>query len=125
MEIIGDMRYKLVALDVGGTLLNSKKEISEENITTIKLLAERGIKFIITTERPDIQAVEFTEILGIEKEEIVAIGDGENDLEMLKLVGFPVTLENGEEILKEIAHMVTASNDDASVAKALKKIFQI
>lgn len=270
-------KYKLVALDVDGTLLNSKKEIPEENITTIKALTEKGIEFIITTGRPDPQAAQFSkklgispvilgnngatvrntqsgklhyatyipkekvlelynklssmniyyriygldsvytffsdefdeeknefaylsktlaeimnfkilknideleekvikfvcfsndrekllaaqdllsqvsqvevvrggmnviditaaniskgktllkyaQTLGIEKDEIVAIGDGENDLEMLKMVGFPITLENGEAILKEIAHMVTASNDEAGVAKALKKVFSI
>ncbi|SCZ01986.1 Cof-type HAD-IIB family hydrolase [Alkaliphilus peptidifermentans] len=64
----------------------------------------------------------YAESLGIKKEEIIAIGDGENDLSMLEAVGFPVTLKNGEEALKEIAKFV--SNDEAGVAKALKKIYK-
>jgi len=63
--------------------------------------------------------------LGIEKDEIIVIGDSENDLSMLKSVGYPVTLENGEDCLKEIAKLVTPSNDEAGVAKGLKKIFKI
>lgn len=69
--------------------------------------------------------IDYASDLGIDRSEIIAMGDGENDLSMLLEVGFPVTLENGEDCLKEIASMVTASNDDSGVAKALKEIFQI
>ncbi|WP_096817021.1 Cof-type HAD-IIB family hydrolase [Lactococcus fujiensis] len=43
---------KLIALDLDGTLLNSKKEISKENITAIKKAREQGVHVVITTGRP-------------------------------------------------------------------------
>lgn len=67
--------------------------------------------------------LKYAETLGISKEEIIAIGDSENDLSMLKVVGLPVTLENGDQVLKDIAHIITESNDNAGVAKVLKQIF--
>lgn len=69
--------------------------------------------------------IEYAKELGIDKREIIAMGDGENDLSMLLAVGFSVTLENGEDCLKDIASMITVSNDAAGVSKALKEIFAI
>ncbi len=59
--------------------------------------------------------------LGIQREEIMACGDSYNDYEMLKAVGFSVAMENGEEIVKEIANYVTDTNDNDGVAKAFEK----
>lgn len=42
---------KLIATDLDGTLLNSRKEISKENITAIKYAESNGIKVIIATGR--------------------------------------------------------------------------
>ncbi|SCG82476.1 hypothetical protein DW1_0868 [Proteiniborus sp. DW1] len=36
------MKYKLIAIDMDGTLLNSQHEISERNKVAIKTAAERG-----------------------------------------------------------------------------------
>lgn len=35
------------------------------------------------------------EILGIKKDEIMAFGDGSNDMDMIRRVGFGVAMENG------------------------------
>lgn len=47
------MQYKLVVTDMDGTLLNSEKKISSENLKAIKRLKEKGIKFAIATGRLD------------------------------------------------------------------------
>ncbi len=66
--------------------------------------------------------LELGEKLGICREEIMACGDGMNDYEMLKTVGFAVAMENANEALKEIADYVTVSNDEDGAAKAIQKI---
>lgn len=43
---------KAVALDLDGTLLNSRKEISEENKNILKKLFENGVEILIVTGRP-------------------------------------------------------------------------
>lgn len=44
---------KLVAMDIDGTLLDSNKNLSEENKKTVKEYEERGIKFTFSTGRID------------------------------------------------------------------------
>ena len=58
--------------------------------------------------------------MGISPEEIIAFGDGENDMGMLQLAGIGVAMGNAEEKVKEIADYVTADIDEDGVAKALK-----
>ncbi|WP_125154042.1 sugar-phosphatase [Clostridium rectalis] len=44
--------YKLIALDMDGTLLNSKKNISNSNLTAIKNAKKIGSKVVLATGRP-------------------------------------------------------------------------
>lgn len=46
------MKYKAIALDLDGTLLNSKKEISRRNKEIIKKAAKAGVKIILASGRP-------------------------------------------------------------------------
>ena len=45
------MPIKLIAMDIDGTLLNSKSEISERNSETIAEAASRGIEIVLVTGR--------------------------------------------------------------------------
>eukprot|EP00262_Sarcandra_glabra_P013612 TRINITY_DN3818_c0_g2_i1.p1 TRINITY_DN3818_c0_g2~~TRINITY_DN3818_c0_g2_i1.p1 ORF type:complete len:588 (-),score=122.17 TRINITY_DN3818_c0_g2_i1:33-1796(-) len=56
---------------------------------------------------------------GTSPKEIMAIGDGENDVEMLELASLGVALENGSEKAKAVADVIGASNDDDGVANAI------
>lgn len=62
------------------------------------------------------------QILGIDRNEILAIGDNENDIEMFKYAGFAVAMENADEFVKNYADYVTKSNDDDGVALAIEKL---
>lgn len=57
--------YKLLCTDMDGTLLNSKGEISKENIRAIKLAHEKGVKVTICTGRVFTSARYFADLLGI------------------------------------------------------------
>ncbi|XP_072995436.1 endoribonuclease YBEY, chloroplastic-like isoform X1 [Typha latifolia] len=57
--------------------------------------------------------------LGITSKEIMAIGDGENDVEMLELASLGVALANGSEKAKAVADVIGATNDEDGVAKAI------
>ena len=46
------MTYKIIAVDLDGTLLNSESQLSELTKETIKKVVKRGHKVIITTGRP-------------------------------------------------------------------------
>lgn len=49
----------------------------------------------------------------------MAIGDGENDIEMLELASLGVALSNGAEKTKAVANVIGASNDEDGVADAI------
>ena len=65
--------------------------------------------------------IELGKLLGIPREEIMAFGDGNNDLKMLKEVGTGVAMENAIPSVKEAADYVTLSNDEEGVAKFIEK----
>lgn len=56
--------------------------------------------------------------LGIDKKEIIAIGDGGNDKEMLEAVGLKVAMKNAKPSLKEIADVITpVDNNEGGVGR--------
>lgn len=62
-----------------------------------------------------------SEFYGIEREKIIAFGDGENDIEMLRFAGTGVALSNAKESVKEAAdHVSEYDNNEAGVARFLK-----
>jgi Cof subfamily protein (haloacid dehalogenase superfamily) len=63
---------------------------------------------------------EWAAIRGIAREEILAIGDNHNDLEMLHFAGIPVVMANCVEKLKSFGWHQTRSNDDDGVAAAIE-----
>jgi Cof subfamily protein (haloacid dehalogenase superfamily) len=59
---------------------------------------------------------------GISREQVMAIGDNFNDLEMLEFAGHPVIMGNACEELKRSGWHVTASNDEHGVAAAIEMV---
>lgn len=63
-----------------------------------------------------------TKHLGLKAEQVMAMGDEENDLSMLKWAGLGVAMANGSAIAKESAKAVTTkTNDESGVAEAVEK----
>lgn len=56
-------------------------------------------------------------------DEVVAVGDELNDLDMLKTVGMGVAMGNARKEIKEIANDITLLNNEAGVSFALEKYF--
>lgn len=65
------------------------------------------------------------EYFEIKPEEIVTIGDGENDLSMFELTPNSVAMGNSLPEIKEKANYITASNDEDGVAKVLGFIIKV
>src|SRR5690625_4643308 len=49
---VDNMQYKLVVLDMDGTLLNGENIVSEANKEIILQLSQQGVKFILASGRP-------------------------------------------------------------------------
>jgi Cof subfamily protein (haloacid dehalogenase superfamily) len=61
------------------------------------------------------------DLLGIPAEQVMAMGDAENDMEMLELAGIGVAVGNADPKLKAIAQAVVATNDEDGVAEAIER----
>ena len=64
------------------------------------------------------------ELLDVTPAEMAAIGDSDNDAEMLRAVGMPVAMGNADAALKNLAKYITADCDHDGVAQAIYHIFE-
>ena len=64
---------------------------------------------------------DLAELLGIEATDIAAFGDMPNDIEMLSWCGLGCAMDNAKQEVKDVANIVTSSNDDFGVAKIIEQ----
>ncbi|MEG1503918.1 MAG: Cof-type HAD-IIB family hydrolase [Enterococcus sp.] len=62
-----------------------------------------------------------TKYLAIDLNEVLAIGDQENDLEMLEISGTSIGMANAAPAVKQLADRLTTSNNDSGVATVLNE----
>jgi Cof subfamily protein (haloacid dehalogenase superfamily) len=59
---------------------------------------------------------------GIERRQVMAIGDNYNDIEMLEFAGVPVIMANACDELKQNGWMITLGNNQDGVARAVESV---
>ncbi len=59
--------------------------------------------------------------LHIPAEEVLALGDAENDVEMLQMARIGVAMANAMPMVKEAANYIVSSNDEDGVAEAIER----
>ena len=64
------------------------------------------------------------EISGIDKSEVMAIGDNNNDLGTIEFAGLGIAMGNASDDLKQAADHITFDNDNNGVAEAIYKFIQ-
>ncbi len=109
---------------------NLRKYIEE--ITTIKVINQfiwevnGKIMHAIHITNTDVSKgnamLKLCKFLKIERKETVAIGDKVNDISMIKMAGLGVAMRNASDEIKQIADMVTSSNEENGVAEVLERI---
>lgn len=60
------MKYKLIALDVDGTLINDDHELSPGTVETIRAIAAQGTEFVLCTGRAPGSSIPYMEQLGLD-----------------------------------------------------------
>ncbi len=60
--------------------------------------------------------------LGVARDEVFAIGDNHNDVDMLRWAGTAVVMGNAEPDVLALGLPVTAPNTEAGVAQALRRL---
>ncbi|WP_098415617.1 Cof-type HAD-IIB family hydrolase [Vibrio sp. ES.051] len=95
------------------------QELREE--FTVVQSAAFFLEFLNPLSNKGIGVSAIAEHLGIKAEEVICMGDAENDHHMLQFAGLGIAMENAMDETKKIADYITASNDDHGVAKAIEK----
>ena len=101
---VGHMSRKLMKL---GTEIHSIEYFYTE-ITNENTDKWNALKFLIQK-------------LGIEREEVITIGDNVNDQTMLENAGLGVAMANSVPYIQKMADVVTESNNEDGVAKVIEK----
>lgn len=92
--------YELICTDADGTLLNSKREISEKSIRTIQKAYKKGVKIVVCTGRLFTSANYFSEILGVYNPVIASNGAYIKEREREKVIyKEPLGEENCKKVL--------------------------
>ena len=60
---------------------------------------------------------------GMDFSNLMAFGDAENDLGMIKNAEIGVVMENGQQPVKEAGDVITGNNDEDGVAQFVNKYF--
>lgn len=114
--------YKLIFIDEDREKLQNFREkiskLQDINISSSWLNNVEAMGFNVSKGKA---ITKLCETLGIEAQEVMAIGDSENDLSMLKIAGLSVAMGNGSDKIKDQVDYITDTNDNDGVAKAIEK----
>ena len=95
------MKYRLVALDLDGTLLDSRLRIDEETVEVLQQVRALGVQTVIATGRHHVAAYPYWHQLGFDTPAICCNGAYLYDYrERRVLAGSPLTREEAGELLE-------------------------
>ncbi len=105
---------------------NADRKAAFEELKNLPLCFATVGNTILEMTAPGISKAFGLEILAnrlrIPMEEIIGIGDSDNDRAMLQAVGFPVAMGNAEAEILKMCRMVTSDNDHNGVGEAIRKL---
>ncbi|MDD3223549.1 MAG: Cof-type HAD-IIB family hydrolase [Clostridium sp.] len=122
IENCGDKIIKCEVLDSSSKRIRDAKDElkSIENLETVSSYM-RNIEITSKCVSKGRAVEELAKYYNIKREEIISIGDSENDLSMIQYAGLGVAMGNGNSIVKDSADYITETNDNNGVAKVIDK----
>lgn len=119
--------YKIVFLNEPERITEMRKLMPEEvrNKYEVTSSVPEYIEFVPKGIKKDRALQILCDILKIQRQEVIAMGDAENDIDMLKFAGTGIAMGNADSVTKSIADDVTDSNNNDGVAKAIIKYLKI
>ncbi|MFA1014769.1 Cof-type HAD-IIB family hydrolase [Dubosiella newyorkensis] len=130
-----DLPYKDISLkqDINKVCLVHSASFFEKNIEKMKedlkdfdvLLVGPGWMEIMPKGVSKASAIEkIAKKLGYSMENVMAFGDAENDIEMIKEAGIGVAMGNGMDSVKKVADVVTSSNDENGIGQVIDDLLE-
>lgn len=107
-------------------LFADDRDVESYRQTFPHLTFKRWHPYILNVFEKEVsKSVAIKEVLAyfnIKPHEAIAFGDGDNDIDMLKYVGFGIAMGNGSEGVKAVADYVTSCASKGGVREALVKL---
>ena len=120
---VGGIVKLSVYIDADGTTDSTYKDVKEflPEVTCVRIHSDKT--FIDICNRGISKATgvaEIAEMQGIAQEDVFAVGDLFNDIEMLGWAGFSFAVENAHPHVHDVADLIVPSNDDGGVAHVVQ-----
>ena len=115
--------YRIAFIDKPERILDIRNKMPKEFFEKYEITSSvpEYIEFVKKGIKKS-EAIKFImEKYNIKQDEVIAIGDGENDIEMIKFAGLGIAMENAKDDVKKVADDVTTSNNHDGVAKVIDK----
>ncbi len=117
--------HKLLLLGDEASVAELRRELADNVPEVTASLSFPGNLEVVSSSVSKAHALEIvSDSVQIALKDMVVFGDGENDLSMLKMAGFSVAMANAHPTLLGKADLVTSSNNEDGILRAVEKILQ-
>ena len=66
--------------------------------------------------------LKLADLLGIDRNKTIAVGDYDNDISMVKCAGIGYAVSNARDSVKEVADKITVSNEENAIAAIIEEL---
>lgn len=124
LEATAGQVTKMLWIDTPDTIARYMKEMNAILPGGVKCVTSnpRYLEFIRGDVSKSAALASAAEHLGITREEVIAVGDGLNDLDMITWAGTGVAMGNAADAVKEAADLITSSNEEDGLARVIEKL---
>lgn len=126
IELQSDFKQEVYKICVKGkkaTLLKIQKAMKDEKCQCV-ITSDNWLELLPLNNSKGNALKQVAKKMNFKLEEVIAFGDGENDLSMLELVGKAYAMENGTDSLKQQIKKIAPSNDKEGVYQVLFEHFK-
>ncbi|MGK4015413.1 Cof-type HAD-IIB family hydrolase [Ligilactobacillus salivarius] len=129
MELIDEKHtkvFKIVAFSSEGkkVLDPIRDEISQNSELVVTSSSESNIEINHVNAQKGIALQAYADYLNIPMDNVMAIGDNNNDVSMLKVAGMSYAMENGSNEVKMLAKRIADTNTSDGVGKAIEEVLR-
>ena len=114
---------KIIWFDEIDRINQLKTQLNKSDFESVTYVTSnpKFLEFFNSEVSKRISMERLAEILGVSREETVAIGDGYNDVPMLEGAGLSIAMGNAPDDIKALCVAVTDDNNNDGVAKAIER----
>ncbi|HCG75082.1 MULTISPECIES: Cof-type HAD-IIB family hydrolase [Staphylococcus] len=124
-DIPGELIMKILAFDSDlGKIDLVGQELAKSPNLAVSSSSRGNLEITHSDAQKGIALATIAKQLGIDLENVMALGDNLNDISMLERVGYPVAMDNAAPEVKAVAKYVTDTNENSGVGKAIMKFLK-